>query len=54
MIMNEKETEKANQEQKGQNVEVEDLPVDEAQEDEVKGGDGRTYYVGTANGGVWK
>ena len=33
---------------------IEDLPVDEAQQGEVKGGDGRTYYVGTANGGVWK
>jgi hypothetical protein len=33
---------------------IEDLPVDDEQQDKVKGGDGRTYYVGSANGGVWK
>jgi hypothetical protein len=36
---------------------IEDLPVNDAQQDEVKGGEdreGRTYYVGNANGGVWK
>ena len=36
---------------------IEDLPVAEAQQDEVKGGQdplGKTYYVGSANGGVWK
>ena len=38
---------------------IADLPVDEAQQNEVKGGEvkdelGKTYYVGTVNGGVWK
>ena len=38
---------------------IADLPVGEAQQDEVKGGEvkgelGKTYYVGTENGGVWK
>jgi hypothetical protein len=37
---------------------IEDLAVDEARQDEVKGGEinatGKTYYVGSANGGVWK
>ena len=38
---------------------IADLPVAEAQQDEVKGGEvngelGKTYYIGSANGGVWK
>ena len=38
---------------------IADLPVDEAQQDDVKGGEvkdelGKTYYIGSANGGVWK
>jgi hypothetical protein len=49
-----------NQEPMNQAVEIEDLPLEEAQQDEVKGGlevkgeQGATYYVGSANGGVWK
>ena len=37
-----------NEKLKGQTM-IEDLPVDPAQQDEVKGG-----RTGTANGGVWK
>ncbi|HKA23129.1 MAG TPA: hypothetical protein VKN18_32980 [Blastocatellia bacterium] len=38
---------------------IADLPVDEAKQDEVNGGEvqgdlGKTYYIGSANGGVWK
>ena len=38
---------------------IADLPVDEAQQDAVKGGEvkdtlGKTYCVGSENGGVWK
>ena len=41
-----------------QAVEIEDLTVEEFAQDAVKGGvidtAGKTYYVGSANGGVWK
>jgi hypothetical protein len=49
-----------NQQPINQAVKIEDLPVAEEQQDEVNGGLqvkdelGATYYVGTANGGVWK
>jgi len=38
---------------------IPDLPVDEGQQDDVNGGVvkdelGMTYYIGSANGGVWK
>jgi hypothetical protein len=31
-----------------------DLPVVDDQTEEVKGGQDKIYYVGSANGGVWK
>ncbi len=31
-----------------------DLRINDEQQEQVKGGPGNTYYVGTANGGVWK
>jgi hypothetical protein len=34
-----------NQEQKNQTIEIEDLPVDEAQQDEVKGGATQVEYA---------
>ena len=48
-----------NKQQNDNTTDIADLPVDVAQQDEVKGGEvtvvsGKTYYVGTTNGGVWK
>jgi hypothetical protein len=48
------------QEQTNQADEVEDLTVEVSAQQEVKGGNGdtqglgKTYYIGSANGGVWK
>jgi len=38
---------------------IPDLPVDDTQQDEINGGElkdelGKTYYIGSANRGVWK
>jgi hypothetical protein len=46
------------QEQTTQAIEIDDLAVEESRLGEVKGGGidaaGKTYYVGSVNGGVWK
>jgi len=44
--MNEQEPDPANQEPKPQNVEIDDLPVSQSEQEEIKGGSGSTVWNG--------